>query len=275
MLATPQVLEFETFGFVVLRNWFSAEEVTVLKREHAAGLDAAWGRPFDGTARQWALMTSERTPLFASLLEDDRFAGVAEQLYGGDVLGVMTDASRFVGDTFWHPDTVGFDHYGIKFVFYLEPLRADSGALRVVPGSHRQPYHDAFMRFLNARRPEIDEVPSFVFESEPGDVLAFDLRLYHASCHGAPGRPGASLSYFNNPKTDAQLAALREQDRLSRGHTRDLRGPSAVAGGSSLFEPSWLANTAGNARRARCISRLRELGFFDPLELEDRNRLPH
>ena len=33
----------------------------------------------------------------------------------------------------WHYDAGGYDVYGIKFAIYLDPVRADSGALRVIP----------------------------------------------------------------------------------------------------------------------------------------------
>ena len=34
------------------------------------------------------------------------------------------------------------DCYGVKFAYYLEPVDAESGALRLIPGSHKNPLHE-------------------------------------------------------------------------------------------------------------------------------------
>ena len=60
------------------------------------------------------------------LLEDPRFCKPTEQLYGEDALGIVSDANRYVGHTRWHPDhsvDPAEDCYGVKFAFYLQPVR--------------------------------------------------------------------------------------------------------------------------------------------------------
>jgi hypothetical protein len=39
----------------------------------------------------------------------------------------------------------------VKFAAYLERLDADTGALRLLPGSHRQPFHEGAFRRSTAR----------------------------------------------------------------------------------------------------------------------------
>ena len=132
MLSDLQVEQFRTFGFVTLRNLFSPAEIERLREEYETELDRVYAHePFMGEKRYWTMMLHPRTPLFSSLLEDTRFCSIAEQLFGKDVLGICTDANRYVGDTNWHPDHYvdpEEDCYGIKFAFYLDPVHADSGA---------------------------------------------------------------------------------------------------------------------------------------------------
>ena len=67
--------------------------------------------------------------------------------------------------------------YGIKFAFYLDSVGQETGAFRVLPGSHRPPYHELLQETREESRLETSEVPAFVCESEPGDVVGFYLRL--------------------------------------------------------------------------------------------------
>ncbi|MAG37587.1 MAG: hypothetical protein CL878_15235 [Dehalococcoidia bacterium] len=93
MLTERQLQHFRTFGFLLLRNLFTPEEVATLRDEYEAELTYVYAdQPFTGEQRHWTTMLHPRMPLFASLLEDERFSGVAEQLYGDDVLGYVADA---------------------------------------------------------------------------------------------------------------------------------------------------------------------------------------
>ncbi len=285
MLSEAQILQFHTFGMLPLRGLLRADELSILEQEHAAELDRAFRDiPFDGRRRHTALFTTPRTPRHAALIEDERFLVPAQQLFGDDVLGIACDGTRFAGDTYWHPDTVGFDHYGIKYIFYFDRLHAGNGALRTIPGSHRRPLFDDMSMFTSRTSLFVD-LPSCVFECEPGDVCAIDLRLWHGSFGGAPGRRGGSLFYFHNPVTEAEIAAAKEQDRLIRIHGRELidvdRGADKASTTSlphnPAFDQYWLKNRDGNPHRARWIERLRELGYLDPIHMseEDLRLMPH
>ena len=144
MLTEKQLAHFRTFGFVILKDLFTQEEVETLNAEFDNACERASSYdPFDGSKRHIFRFRGEDGPFFASLMEDPRFASTAEQLYGEDVFATgCSGGIRFVNKgTKWHPDTVNKNQYGIKFGFYLQPLRADSGALRVIPGSHQNPLH--------------------------------------------------------------------------------------------------------------------------------------
>ena len=136
-LTQEQLRFFEAFGYLVLRQFLGANDVEHLDRDHRDGLAAQYApERHDGSERLWTRLTDEGTPYGASLMEDPRFLTPAQQICGEDVLGIGVDVNRYIGTTGWHPDTPDETRNAVKFIFYLDPLDADTGALRVIPGSH-------------------------------------------------------------------------------------------------------------------------------------------
>ena len=258
MLTEAQLFQSHTFGFLIFRQLFRPDEVETLRREFRQAMEARYRHaPFDGTRRHWLPMMGAETPFFAGLLEDPRFCETAEQLYGEDALAIISDANRYVGDTGWHPDTGSLDQYGVKFAYYLQPVGAESGALRVIPGSHRDPLHADLRQKLGRSRLSFREVPAYACEAEPGDVIAFDLRLWHGSCGGSGDRRMGTVVYYHNPSTPEETEATRRQAEMNPRYAADFDRPVAP-----IYLPEWLANPDASPRRQRWIARLQELGFF-------------
>jgi len=261
MLNEEQTVHFQTFGFLIFRQLFTPDEVKTLNTEFEQQLESAYRHaPFDGTKRHWVTMMGAGTPFFAGLLEDPRFYEPAEQLYGDDVFGTITDANRYVGDSPYHPDTGSLHQYGVKFAYYLDPVGAESGALRVIPGSHKNPFHTDVAENLGKAGLNIREVPAYVCMSEPGDVVAFDVRLWHGSCGGSNDRRMCTSVFYNNPKTADEEEVTRNQARNNPKFPAFFDRPD-----DPLYDPHWIANAEGNARRQRWIERMRELEFFGPV----------
>lgn len=262
MLTDLQLQHFKCFGFVTLPALFTPQEVGTLSEEYEAELNHVYAnQPFTGETRYWTMMLHPRTPLFASLLEDERFCGIAEQLYGEDVLGIGTDANRYVGDSNWHPDhgvDPTKDCFGEKFAFYLDPVGRDSGALRVIPGSHTPTFHAQLQASLKSLEMPVTDVPAHVCVSNPGDVVAFDMRCWHASSGGSAGRRMCTCVYYNNPTGDVEEAATRKR-AIGSKDTPAQFGRT----GQPLYPPEWLANSAGGSRRQRWLQRMAELGYFE------------
>jgi hypothetical protein len=246
MLTEKQVLFYQTFGFLVLRRLFSPDEVETINRELIRRLDTVYhDRPFDGTMRHGAAMMGPDTPFFATLLEDQRFLGAARQLYGDDVIASGLSGNRYVGNSDWHPDVDATHPGGPKFAIYLEPVGADSGALRVIPGSHRSPFHDRLREDLGMHMEkagfDIPELPAFMCESQPGDVVVFDLRLWHASWGGASDRRMCTVEYLKHPRSPAEQQTIRD---IARNTVRD---------------PDWQVYAQTSPARQASLDRLREL----------------
>ena len=164
MITDQQKAHFDVFGFLVIRQMFSPEEVTLITREfEAAMLEDRDGKPFDGSERQMVMDWFRGRPAVEFLTNDERIHGPIGQLLGAGYSFIENnDGNLYVGDSGWHAD-VGWNphipegrndpnrtdarwknHYvpAIKVAFYLDPVGKESGALRVIPGSHREPYHD-------------------------------------------------------------------------------------------------------------------------------------
>ncbi|MBI2192352.1 MAG: phytanoyl-CoA dioxygenase family protein [Planctomycetes bacterium] len=257
-LTDDQLRFYKTFGYVVLRGFFTPEEVQIIQREVSHAMTVQYAhKPFDGTARHWTMMLEEDTPFFASLMEDPRFLTIAKHLYGQDVLGVGTDANRYVGNTGWHRDTATVLQYGVKFAFYLDPVDALTGALRVVPSSHRYPDDEEFGKLI--RGFAVQDVPAQALQSEPGDAVAFDLRTYHASFGGSRDRRMCTVVYYGNPRN------AEEEESLRRQGEGNVRGSFKQFGCKRqyLYPRTWYQNPNRSPDRQWWIDRLKQIGYFD------------
>ena len=156
------------------------------------------------------------------------------------------------------------DWRGIKFGFYLEPLDRNSGALRLIPGSHKEPLLSDLRKVALKESNEgtvdesglsVEDVPAFAAESEPGDVVLFDNHTWHASYGGGKNRKMCSLGYFGRPKNALQDAAVRSMVLASAQLTAKF--PQLAR------HLQWLENAGGEPTRRRWIATLREWGFVE------------
>jgi hypothetical protein len=256
-LTTEQINFFKTFGYLVLKQRFTAAELATIQHEFNFMMTEQYGPDsYDGSSRHWAMMMDEDTPFFASLLEDPRFLRVARQLYGDDVIGMGVDCNRYTGDTPWHRDTQSVHQRGVKFAFYLQPVEAESGALRVIPGMHRLPDDDAFAVSVNGMAPAA--VPCTALPSEPGDVVAFDLRLWHAAIGGDCDRRMCTVVYYENPKTAEEIEVHRKMGEINvRYGIREFEPKRQY-----LYSKSWMANPCNSPDRQAWIDRLSEIDYY-------------
>ena len=229
MITEEHVEHFRTFGFVVLRRQLSTETAERLSAEVDRAFRDAFGQRFDERpdpggiiGHYLPVMSPGRTPASLELVE--HLHPVARRLLGAEALPSPAEAILFFQEAPWHDDT-GFEVAAVKFAAYLEPLTAGTGALRVLPGSHLEPFRTAAREFerrtTTQRRDEIPEaverLPGLSCETEPGDVIAFDPRLFHASVGGK--------------RQKAVDRDLLSRPRLGRGDRIGGRGPDRRRGG--------------------------------------------
>jgi Phytanoyl-CoA dioxygenase (PhyH) len=134
------------------------------------------------------------------LRNDARVLGVARSLLGDQFVYAESDGNLFNCDVYWHIDVYGATSSAehIKLSFYLDALRKDTGALRVIPGSHfvGTRYAGALYKHLSHEPNrvaehmgvEVDEVPSWTVDVDPGDLVVGNFRTMHASFNGGVRR---------------------------------------------------------------------------------------
>lgn len=171
---------FDVFGIVVLRGLFdpaplSAELDRALREGFADPAHMNHGPA--GNAFRYLPMMCVHTPVSVALAV--RLAQVATQMLASPVLPGRAKGTQYRGATQWHRDAE-LPVRSLGVACYLEPLDADSGALQVLPGSHRPAYAAAIAGYLERAH----ELPGLAVPTAPGDAIVFDEHLYHASSGG-------------------------------------------------------------------------------------------
>jgi hypothetical protein len=263
VLSEEQIRHFRTFGFLIFRGFLGGDEIDAMRREFES-VFARTKRNLSPEMRDaymsWPNLGPE-TPVLGGLLEDSRFYGVAEQLLGPDFVGISSNTGSFVHTTNWHPDSPEIDFRGVKFAIYLHPLDRDSGALRVIPGSHMAPLHSALNRTIHESGLPGEDVPAFAFDTQLGDVAVFDLRVWHSSFGGSEDRRLCTIQYYKDPATPEEEEAVRKQAQDVIGLRAKL-ARDAFDDPPPEYHPHWVSNPEGDPTRQRWIQWLKEWGFI-------------
>ncbi len=257
MLSTSQVRRFHESGYIVLRNVFDTTTTAALGAEVGQALRDAYGerldeRVEDGISGHYLPMASHRTPLSAQLVCDDpRLIDTAQQLLGDDAVPECPEGVLYFTEGAWHTDD-GIRVRAVKFATYFDTLRATRGALRLIPGSHRAGPGGC----TNPGAREEAEVLAVV-ETRPGDVVAFDVHIRHAST-GGRDRLASTITYQRCPHTEFERQLCHRSmvdgfEQAFRGFDRE-RYP---------IWRDWLADGDGSPDRAVVTERMRAAGLLD------------
>ena len=150
----------------------------------------------------------ERSPHLVWLKHDPRVTDLARALLGEDFRYDGSVGNVFNSYIYWHSDyfrSAVPDAVQLKIAFYLDDIDADSGALRVMPGtnhlgSYRASIYDEDRAVAGGeleRRFGVteDELPCWTLASRPGDVVVFDNTTLHANFNGGSNRRMFSLQF--------------------------------------------------------------------------------
>lgn len=200
---------FHTFGYLLKRNLLSDDLEAicgafdeVMSHPDSGGDNLQYA---DGDRLSVPAVLDLHTTL-ADLRTDPRIMGVIHSLIGDEWEYSQSDGNLMDCETAWHRDVYGspLDIFHIKILFYLEPLTADTGALRVMPGTHY--YDESYIEGILPgcgfpdRMEEFfghqgSEMPSIPLETNPGDAIILNFRTLHASYKGSPGRRLFTVNY--------------------------------------------------------------------------------
>jgi hypothetical protein len=226
-----QAAFFHTFGALRVPGLFAAEADTLSQgfdevfRDHPAEVpdprislhrvvDPEQGPPrrqIPGTAEIMAGTAEgfiERSAKLAWLRDDPRITNLARALLGSRAAYTRSVGNVFNSYIYWHSDyfrSAVSQEARLKIAFYLEELDADSGALRVLPGTnHLGAYRDSIYDEARTATPgdlecifgvPEDQLPCWAIASKPGDVVVFNHTTLHANFNGGPNRRMFSLQF--------------------------------------------------------------------------------
>ena len=226
MLTPKQKEHFDVFGFLCLRQAFSPDEMP----EITQAADQVWredrgGQPDDGQ-HQGLAPFAELNPRLLDLAEDDRIFQVVADLLGDDFLWSGSEGNKEgrteKGEHNWHADRPGSaetEYRRLKVMLYLTPTTKEQGALRVIPGSHRMPFHEWLWPLQNHHFKDGtigdsfgargEDIPSCAVETTPGDVVFFHHSLFHAAYGKFPERRYVAFKFVTRPDTEAKLRSMQ------------------------------------------------------------------
>ncbi len=266
-----QLRFFDTFGFLLIPGLFADVVDSIIERfeqvwiDHGGGHD---GKPHDEDKRSCIVRFIDQNEDLCSLLDDSRIVGIATSLMGDDFNYVASDGNYYSGDTRWHSDGWrGRGYRSVKMAFYLDALTRETGALRVIPGSHR--YGDSYAETLQDQIGQSQEiwgvsgkdVPDLAIESEPGDLLLFNHNIKHASFGGSGRRRMFTLNFTQR---------YRDEDI---GEFRELIGSQSRFWIERIFDEK-MVSTAGPARMRHLEQAWANDGHLAELSRKRRAEMP-
>lgn len=210
MLTQEQIEQFRTLGFLVLPAALDGDALGGLIEEVDAAIAAAGPRHTEGGGITGHFVPAGDRPVSARLIR--RFQPLAEQLLEREAFPAAAHEIMYFAEAWWHVD-LGPDVPALKVAVYLETLDARTGALRVLPATHKIPQRQ--LAALHGVKPH--HVPCHVIESRPGDAIFFHAHLWHAALNGRDRRQW-SVEYFAFPRDERERAELR---RLAPEWTED------------------------------------------------------
>ena len=110
----------------------------------------------------------------------------------------------------------------MKLAFYLDPVKRDTGCLRVIPGSQdpehplRKPLADGQTRIDPNKSMELfgvlpkDYPGNVALETNPGDLVIFNHDTWHAAFGGSNRRRMFTMNCTIRAKTPEDIAVLRK-----------------------------------------------------------------
>jgi hypothetical protein len=216
-LSRQQVAFFHTFGFLKLPGLFKDEIAGITE-----GFDEVFANNepdlvlsddplqetdtvFENRRRMIMYRIIHRSDKLRWLATDPRLHNIASSVIGAKYELRPTDGHVFHCDTSWHPDKGSDNRFRIKMSFYLDPQRANSGAIRLIPGSQHQESAFANDLLLNLYGSpqmvkdnygiEADAVPCVTVETDPGDMICWNISTFHATFHGFARRRLFSMTF--------------------------------------------------------------------------------
>lgn len=240
-LRLAQTQQFERDGYLALDNLFTADEVSALQGEAAKLLADPVGHaaetviiePGEQGIRS-IFMIHRQSVIMARLAADERLAGIARFLLGGDVYihqSRLNYKPGFQGKEFyWHSD---FETWHVEdgmprmralsFSVLLSHNTVHNGPLMLIPGSHKEflscvgetpeKHYQMSLKRQEYGVPDEDSLTKLAAEhgivapvGEPGSVIIFDCNTMHGSNGNISPFPRANAFFVYNSVSNRLVA---------------------------------------------------------------------
>jgi hypothetical protein len=209
MQLTPQQKRFfSDFGYLFLPGLMADDIDWIIDEFEAVFRDN--GVVHDGTKRSSIGPFIDQRARLCTLLDDPRIEGLIGGLLGEGFNYLGSSGELYVGGGLWHSDSAHRILTYVKLAMYLDPLTRDTGALRVVPGSHKQ---DWVGNLDPVALWDItpNEVPSVALENQPGDVVVFHESLLHNAIRGGSRRRMLNLVCCSRARTKTEMPEVDQR----------------------------------------------------------------
>ncbi len=196
ILTEKQMSFFETFGFLKFPQLLK-DDITWITQEFEQVFPMFQETTkHDGTKRTLVVPFIDQRQKLSALLDDSRIDGILVSLLGKQYNYMGSDGNYYSGNTDWHPDGDHSKYKHLKIAIYLDELDENTGALQVIPGSHKKgPFRDELLEMIRFPTKSMhiwgiqgNEIPAVVLDTKPGDVLVFNHNLFHSSWNGSKKR---------------------------------------------------------------------------------------
>lgn len=193
-LSQQQLNTFHLFGYLKIPKLLAGDIEQIATafdrtfQEHAAEL-VAWDHVVHANKPRTILpQIADKCPEIRALLKQEKLVNIVTDILGEGYQLIGSDANIYDCGTRWHTDIIGLPYNckNVKLIFYLDSSRLNEDCFRVIPGSHfhtdkfakqlKQQIRDAKMNLGL----EIKDIPCQQIATEPGDLVLFDARVWHA-----------------------------------------------------------------------------------------------
>lgn len=239
-LTSQQVQKYQDEGFIVIEDFFSPEEIDVLREAEAS--PAIQSALEERGIRERTVHLLELTvlhPAFLGLARDPRIVACIQPLIGEDIQLqhsklATKPPTKGMGAFGWHQDIMYYPHTNTSLLsvfVYLDDTTPENGCMSMVRGSHRLGalrHHDANGIFLGTC------LENDLWEKNPGKVAPLAVRagaisIHHClTLHGSPanhsGRPRRGVVFSYRAADAYQLGdqVFRDTGLVVSGRRRDV-----------------------------------------------------
>jgi len=241
-LSSERVQQFDQDGYLIERQLVDAELITSMNRlvdgsvkpalapveyeadVHYPGSPESKTAPGGQTPRR-LLNAYTRAEIFRQFAGSHAVVSRLQQLLGSEHVMVsqnhhncvMTKHPGYSSVTSWHQDIRywSFDHPELISVWLaLGKERPDNGGLLLIPGSHRMELERGRLDAALFLRTDIEENRELIeaaipAELEPGDVLFFHCKTFHAAGQNDAGTVKKSLVYSYHARENRAIPETR------------------------------------------------------------------